>query len=100
MHNKFMVVDNYFLVTGSFNWTFQAGKSNQENVVVLDGQYYIDKYAKEFNKLWAQFAPNKVEADQERAALTIQKNFRRNQDKEKAQRKTRKRQNADGWNMN
>jgi phosphatidylserine/phosphatidylglycerophosphate/cardiolipin synthase-like enzyme len=53
MHNKFMVVDNYFLVTGSFNWTFQAGKSNQENVVVLDGQYYIDKYAKEFNKLWA-----------------------------------------------
>lgn len=44
MHNKFMIVDKKFLVTGSFNWTFQAGKSNQENVVVLDGDYYIDKY--------------------------------------------------------
>jgi mitochondrial cardiolipin hydrolase len=22
MHNKFMVVDSLFLVTGSFNWTF------------------------------------------------------------------------------
>ena len=28
MHNKFMIVDQTFLVTGSFNWTFQAGKSN------------------------------------------------------------------------
>ena len=26
MHNKFMIVDSLFLVTGSFNWTFQAGK--------------------------------------------------------------------------
>ena len=39
MHNKFMIVDSLFLVTGSFNWTFQAGKSNQENVVVIDGDY-------------------------------------------------------------
>jgi cardiolipin hydrolase len=28
MHNKFMLVDQLYLVTGSFNWTFQAGKSN------------------------------------------------------------------------
>jgi phosphatidylserine/phosphatidylglycerophosphate/cardiolipin synthase-like enzyme len=28
MHNKFMVVDSKFLVTGSFNWTFQAGSHN------------------------------------------------------------------------
>lgn len=28
MHNKFMIVDKTYLVTGSFNWTFQAGKSN------------------------------------------------------------------------
>ena len=52
MHNKFMIVDQTFLVTGSFNWTFQAGKSNQENVIVVDGSYYIDKYHKEFSKLW------------------------------------------------
>ena len=28
MHNKFAVVDDTFLITGSFNWTVQAGKSN------------------------------------------------------------------------
>ena len=41
MHNKYMIVDSLYLVTGSFNWTFQAGKSNQENVIVVDGPYYI-----------------------------------------------------------
>lgn len=61
MHNKFMIVDSLFLVTGSFNWTFQAGKSNQENVVVVDGNYYIEKYEAEFNKLWGQFAANELE---------------------------------------
>lgn len=28
MHNKFVIVDGIFLLTGSFNWTVQAGKSN------------------------------------------------------------------------
>ena len=78
MHNKFMIVDKYFLITGSFNWTFQAGKSNQENVVVLDGDYYIDKYCAEFNKLWAQFAGNKVDVEKEQAALKIQHKYREN----------------------
>lgn len=61
MHNKFMIVDKVFIVTGSFNWTFQAGKSNQENVVVIDGQYYIDKYVTEFANLWGQFAKEELE---------------------------------------
>ena len=28
MHDKFMVVDNLFVLTGSFNWTFQASNNN------------------------------------------------------------------------
>ena len=28
MHNKYMIVDSAYVLTGSFNWTFQAGKSN------------------------------------------------------------------------
>jgi phosphatidylserine/phosphatidylglycerophosphate/cardiolipin synthase-like enzyme len=52
MHNKFMVVDNAFLLTGSFNWTFQAGANNQENLLVVDHPYYLEKYTAEFENLW------------------------------------------------
>lgn len=52
MHNKFMLVDSTFLLTGSFNWTFQAGSSNQENLLVVDHPFYLERYNKEFEKLW------------------------------------------------
>ena len=78
MHNKFMVVDKTFLLTGSFNWTFQAGSSNQENLLVVDHPFYIERYVNEFEKLWTEFAPNEVRAE-ERAAKTIQKAFRNKQ---------------------
>mgnify|MGYP003897606101 CR=1 FL=1 len=78
MHNKFMVVDTYFVLTGSFNWTFQAGSSNQENLLVVDHPFYVERYTAEFEKLWKQFAPNEVAA-QERAAATIQKAYRNKQ---------------------
>ena len=75
MHNKFMIVDNVFVMTGSFNWTFQAGKSNQENLLVVDHPFYLERYNAEFEKLWTEFAPNAVQAE-ERAAVTIQKAYR------------------------
>ena len=98
MHNKFMVVDSLFLITGSFNWTFQAGKSNQENVVVVDGEYYINKYNQEFNKLWSQFADNELERKQAQAATKIQKQFRSKQATETAVNK-KKRVTNDPWGL-
>jgi phosphatidylserine/phosphatidylglycerophosphate/cardiolipin synthase-like enzyme len=85
MHNKFMVVDKTFLLTGSFNWTFQAGSSNQENLLVVDHPFYIERYCNEFEKLWTEFAPNEVAA-QEKAAKTIQKAFRGKQARKPANR--------------
>mmetsp|Transcript_33616 Transcript_33616/g.24278 ORF Transcript_33616/g.24278 Transcript_33616/m.24278 type:complete len:180 (-) Transcript_33616:163-702(-) len=61
MHNKFMVVDNEFVLTGSFNWTYQAGSKNQENLLVVDNKYYVTKYVDEFEKLWKSFKKNEVE---------------------------------------
>lgn len=81
MHNKFMVVDDAFLLTGSFNWTFQAGANNQENLLVVDHPYYIESYQKEFTKLWKQFESQEVQA-QERAARTIQNAYRGKQNKQ------------------
>ena len=93
-----MIVDSLFLVTGSFNWTFQAGKNNQENVVVIDGKYYIEKYNTEFNKLWSQFAPNELERKQAQAATHIQKRFRSNQASKKANVQKKKVTN-DPWGL-
>jgi phosphatidylserine/phosphatidylglycerophosphate/cardiolipin synthase-like enzyme len=80
MHNKFAVVDDTFLITGSFNWTVQAGKSNQENIIIVDHPYYIEKYNLEFETLWKQFLKSSVKASQaakeEQAAKTIQTAWR------------------------
>lgn len=78
MHNKFAIVDDTFLITGSFNWTVQAGKSNQENILVVDHPYYIEKYNAEFENLWKQFAANTVEGEvaEHKAASTIQNAYR------------------------
>lgn len=76
MHNKFAVVDGIFLITGSFNWTGQAGSSNQENILVVDNPYYLEKYTAEFNKLWIEFSDQEVEKQEHKAAVSIQKAYR------------------------
>ena len=98
MHNKFMIIDSSFLITGSFNWTFQAGKSNQENIVVVDGEYYIHKYNEEFNKLWGQFAANELERKEHKAAVSIQRQFRGRNDARKAAAKKKTNTN-DPWGL-
>ncbi|MCF2494268.1 phospholipase D-like domain-containing protein [Dyadobacter chenhuakuii] len=37
MHNKFCIIDNCVLITGSYNWTFKA-RINDENIVIIKGQ--------------------------------------------------------------
>lgn len=95
-----MIVDSLYIVTGSFNWTFQAGKSNQENVVVVDGDYYIQKYNAEFNKLWGEFSKNEVEQKEHAAATKIQNRFRSNQAAKKAQAPRKKTNPNDPWGLN
>lgn len=61
MHNKFAIIDSKILVTGSFNWTMQAATGNQENAAVLEpSPELIKAYQDEFEKLWIQFAGNKI----------------------------------------
>jgi phosphatidylserine/phosphatidylglycerophosphate/cardiolipin synthase-like enzyme len=58
MHHKFCVIDDYLLITGSFNWTKQAVNKNQENLVVLDEPYLAQLYTKEFHRMWEAFEPS------------------------------------------
>lgn len=55
MHNKFAVIDNTLLITGSFNWTCQAVNKNQENLVVIEDTDLARDYKTEFERLWKDF---------------------------------------------
>ena len=53
MHNKFIVVDDVSVETGSFNYTRAAAEKNAENVVYLkDVPVIADKYKTEWQRLW------------------------------------------------
>ena len=55
MHNKFAVIDNSVVIMGSFNWTGQAVKYNQENIFFYEDKNIANQYTKEFEKLWNSF---------------------------------------------
>ncbi len=52
MHNKFGIIDNRIVFTGSFNWTYTASKHNQENLLVTTNGSIVQQFADEFGKLW------------------------------------------------
>eukprot|EP00359_Climacostomum_virens_P008317 CAMPEP_0204905338 /NCGR_PEP_ID=MMETSP1397-20131031/5367_1 /ASSEMBLY_ACC=CAM_ASM_000891 /TAXON_ID=49980 /ORGANISM="Climacostomum Climacostomum virens, Strain Stock W-24" /LENGTH=286 /DNA_ID=CAMNT_0052074211 /DNA_START=1 /DNA_END=859 /DNA_ORIENTATION=+ len=71
MHNKFLVVDNSLLVTGSFNWTVAAVDSNQENLIIIEDFELARQYKEEFERLWVQFTSSAI--TEERANAEVAK---------------------------
>jgi phosphatidylserine/phosphatidylglycerophosphate/cardiolipin synthase-like enzyme len=55
MHNKFLVIDDKHVQTGSFNYTKGAQQRNAENVIVLWNQPAIAvTYDREWQRLWQE----------------------------------------------
>lgn len=55
MHNKFCVIDNNTVITGSYNWSFKA-RLNDENILVIkDDRNLTDQFIAKFNELKPQF---------------------------------------------
>ena len=52
MHNKFAIIDNRILLTGSYNWTFSANNRNDENLMVIDDPEIIEIFQNQFINLW------------------------------------------------
>ena len=52
MHNKFAIIDNRLLLTGSYNWTFSANNRNDENLMVIDDPEIIAIFQNQFVNLW------------------------------------------------
>ena len=51
MHNKFCVIDDYVVITGSYNWSYKA-ETNFENVVITSGDGELaTQFKKEINRI-------------------------------------------------
>lgn len=54
MHNKFAIIDNSLVATGSFNYTENADERNDENLVFLVNPEIIAEFENEFQEIWQQ----------------------------------------------
>ena len=52
LHAKFMIVDESEVLSGSYNWTKKAAKSNTELLLRFDDQDTVATFVREFEKLW------------------------------------------------
>jgi phosphatidylserine/phosphatidylglycerophosphate/cardiolipin synthase-like enzyme len=69
MHNKFTIIDNRILLTGSYNWTFSANNRNDENLMVIDDPEVIEIFQNQFINLWT----NKYSLERTRQLYKIAK---------------------------
>lgn len=51
MHHKFVIIDNRKLISGSYNWTYNAEFRNNENIILTDNSTTIEQFNTEFNFL-------------------------------------------------
>ena len=51
MHHKFCVVDDTVVITGSYNWTYNAETNNIENILITDDKDVIHQYQNAFKSL-------------------------------------------------
>ncbi len=54
MHNKFTIVDNARLETGSFNYTNHATEANNENQIYLGTPAVVERYHARFEEIWRE----------------------------------------------
>jgi phosphatidylserine/phosphatidylglycerophosphate/cardiolipin synthase-like enzyme len=53
LHDKIIIIDNHFVISGSFNFSSNAADSNDENMIIIDNPDIAKLYMQEFAKLWS-----------------------------------------------
>jgi uncharacterized protein (TIGR02145 family) len=57
MHHKFCIIDDYIVITGSYNWSYRA-ESNFENILICSGNIdLVKKYKNEAKKVIKDYSP-------------------------------------------
>jgi len=54
MHNKFVIIDQDLVITGSYNWTKNADTRNKENLVYIFDKKISQEFEEEFFELWVE----------------------------------------------
>jgi phosphatidylserine/phosphatidylglycerophosphate/cardiolipin synthase-like enzyme len=54
LHHKVFIVDDHTIVTGSFNFSENADRNNDENVVIITHPEIAAQYLAEFERRWAE----------------------------------------------
>jgi len=63
-HHQVFVVDEKIVITGSLDFSDTAGRSNDDNVLVVTNKEIAAKYLKEFDRRWQEAKePNKAEME-------------------------------------
>jgi phosphatidylserine/phosphatidylglycerophosphate/cardiolipin synthase-like enzyme len=60
MHNKFIIIDNEKVLTGSYNYSKNADERNDENLIYILDKLLASEYQAEFNEIWDE-AKNRSE---------------------------------------
>lgn len=62
MHHKFCIIDNFVVISGSYNWTKKASRDNIENIKVTKGDLdLVNQYLKEFNQILQKYFNTSIE---------------------------------------
>jgi phosphatidylserine/phosphatidylglycerophosphate/cardiolipin synthase-like enzyme len=54
MHNKFCIIDDKLVITGSYNWTTSADLRNDENVIFINSAEIAKIYRIQFERYWQE----------------------------------------------
>lgn len=54
LHNKIYIIDDQTVITGSYNFTAAAERSNDENLLIIDDPSLAAFYNREFDRVYAQ----------------------------------------------
>ena len=57
LHDKFAVIDNKTVITGSHNWSEAANNGNDETLIVIENPTVAAHYQREFNRLYGKIKP-------------------------------------------
>lgn len=57
MHHKLIIIDHHIVITGSYNFTTSAEKTNDENLIIIDNADVAAQYMEEFTKVYGEAQP-------------------------------------------